>query len=88
MAHTRSAQKSIRKDRERELRNREEKSRLKTLSKRVSDAAASGDGDKLNSEIRRFSSALDKAGKSGLVHRNKIARHKARCARMAASGTS
>ena len=88
MAHTRAAQKSIRKTRERESRNRRSLSRIKTLSKRVDEAAASGDGDTLKSEIRRFSSALDKAGKSGLVHRNKIARHKTRCARLSASPAS
>ena len=29
--------------------------------------------------------ALDKAGKTGLVHANKIARHKARCAALIAA---
>ena len=34
---------------------------------------------------RQYVSALDKAGKTGLVHANKVARQKARCARLAAA---
>jgi ribosomal protein S20 len=34
---------------------------------------------------RDFISTLDKAGKNSLVHPNKIARHKARCAKLLAA---
>ena len=80
MAHTKSALKYIRKTQARELRNREIKSRLKTLAKKVQVAAGSEDKDALALASKNYISALDKAGKSGLVHPNKIARHKARCA--------
>ena len=85
MANTKSALKYIRKTEARTLQNRQVKSRLKTLAKNVSSAAASGDKEVLTLASRLYISALDKAGKSGLVHANKIARHKARCAALASS---
>jgi len=85
MANTKSALKYIRKTQARELRNRQVKSRLKTLAKKVDAAAVAGDKDALVLASKDYISALDKAGKTGLVHANKIARHKARCAQLAAS---
>ena len=83
MANTKSALKYIRKSKLRTLRNRQVKSRLKTLYKKVQVAFASEDKDALASASRDYISALDKAGKTGLVHPNKIARHKSRCALLA-----
>ncbi len=82
MANSKAAQKYIRKTETRTLQNRQVKSRLKTLSKKVSTAAEAGDKDALVEATRQYTSALDKAGKTGLVHANKIARHKARCAEL------
>ena len=80
MANTKSARKSIRKSKLRTLCNRRVKSRLKTLYKKVQAAFTSEDKDALVSASRDYISALDKAGKTGLIHANKIARHKSRCA--------
>ena len=80
-----SAQKYIRKTETRTLQNRQVKSRLKTLSKKVATAAESGDKAALAEASKDYISALDKAGKTGLVHANKIARHKARCANLASA---
>ena len=85
MANTKSAQKYIRKTRLRTLRNRQVKSRLKTLYKKVQVASASENKDELASASREYISALDKAGKTGLIHPNKIARHKSRCALLIAA---
>ena len=85
MANSKSALKYIRKTETRTLQNRQVKSRLKTLSKKVDSAASEGDKDALASASRQYISALDKAGKAGLVHANKIARHKARCANLASA---
>lgn len=85
MANTKSALKYIRKTETRTLRNRQVKSRLKTLSKKVEAAVEVNDKDALVLAVRIYISALDKAGKIGLVHRNKIARHKARCAALIAA---
>ena len=85
MANTKSALKSIRKNESRTLRNRQVKSRLKTFAKKVEAAAAAGDNESLATVSRQYISALDKAGKTGLVHANKIARQKARCAALVAA---
>jgi len=86
MANTTSALKYIRKTEKRTLQNRTVKSRLKTLAKKVDAAAAAGEKEALAAASRNYISALDKAGKAGLVHDNKIARHKARCAKLLAAG--
>jgi small subunit ribosomal protein S20 len=85
MANTKSALKYIRKTETRALRNRQVKTRLKTFAKKVAAASAAGDKDALAVACRNFISTLDKAGKNGLVHPNKIARHKARCAQLLAA---
>lgn len=85
MANTKSALKYIRKTETRTLRNRQVKSRLKTFAKKVEAARASEDKDALVIASRNFISALDKAAKSGLVHPNKVARHKTRCAQLQAA---
>lgn len=85
MANTKSALKYIRKTEGRTLRNRQVKTRLKTFAKKVDAAAAAGDKDALALVSRQYISALDKAGKTGLVHANKIARIKSRCAALAAA---
>ena len=82
MANTKSALKYIRKTETRTQQNRQVKSRLKTLSKKVDAAAEAGDKEVLASSTKEYISALDKAGKTGLVHANKIARHKSRCAKL------
>ena len=79
MANTKAALKYSRRTQARELQNRQIKSRLRTLRKKVDDIAASGDASALDGAVRGYTSALDKAGKRNLVHRNKIAREKAHC---------
>ena len=85
MANTKSALKYIRKTEVRTLRNRQIKSRLKTLAKKVDAASQASDKEALALAARQFISSLDKAGKNNLVHPNKIARHKARCAQLLAA---
>ena len=85
MANTKSALKYIRKTETRTLRNRQVKTRLKTLSKKVQTAVEAKDKDGIVLATQNYISALDKAGKIGLVHHNKIARHKARCAALVAA---
>jgi len=85
MANTKSAIKYIRKTETRALRNRQIKTRLKTFAKKVTAAAAADDQGALATTVCDYISTLDKAGKNGLVHPNKIARHKARCAQLLAA---
>ena len=85
MANKKSALKYIRKTKLRTFRNRQVRSKLNTLYKKVQTAFESENKDDLLLAARSYISALDKAGKTGLVHRNKIARHKARCASLMAA---
>ena len=81
MANTKSAEKNARKNSARYERNRAVKTKLKTLEKKFQSSLESKDGEETRESARIFISALDKAAKSALVHRNKVARKKASLAK-------
>jgi small subunit ribosomal protein S20 len=81
MANTKSAEKNARKNSSRYERNRAVKTKLKTLEKKFQSSLESKDGEETRESARIFISALDKAAKSALVHRNKVARKKASSAK-------
>lgn len=85
MANTKSAQKNNRKTIARTLRNRSRKTRLKTLAKKVQTLAESGDKEALKVAATDYVSAMDRAAKSNLVHRNKASRTKASMAKLLAA---
>jgi small subunit ribosomal protein S20 len=72
MANTRSAAKRARQTTKRSLRNHSVVTRLRTIQKQVRSAAPSAD------QIRAVISAIDKAAKRGIIHRNAATRRKAR----------
>jgi small subunit ribosomal protein S20 len=73
MANTKSAAKRARQTTKRSLRNHRVVARLRTIQKQVrSSAAPSAD------QIRAVISAIDKAAKRGIIHRNAATRRKAR----------
>jgi small subunit ribosomal protein S20 len=73
MANTKSAAKRSRQSLKRANQNRGVRTRLRTLQKRV------GGPTKADAEqIRSLISALDKAAKRGIIHRNAADRRKAR----------
>ena len=73
MANTKSASKRARQSAARSRSNRSARTRLRTLQKR---ARANEKSDP--KEIQALISALDKAAKSGIIHRNAANRRKAR----------
>ena len=77
MANTKSAAKRARQTPRRTLRNRRVISHLRTLQKRHAT-----DGGKAE-DTRALVSALDKAAKRGIIHRNVANRRKARLNRAA-----
>lgn len=83
MANTKSAIKAARQNARRNLRNRTVKSRLKTLSKNLTAAQAAGKKDEARDLATSYLSALDKAAKANVVHRNVVARHKSRWSKVA-----
>ncbi len=76
MANTLSAKKNIRKTVRQTIRNRTVKSRLKTLRRRVVQAASSGDAEAAKQAAINFVSAVDKAAKTKVIHRNAARRMK------------
>jgi small subunit ribosomal protein S20 len=75
MANTKSAAKRARQTGRRALRNRRVLSRIRTLSKHAVGANASAN------DTSALISAIDKAAKRGIIHRNAAIRRKARLVR-------
>jgi small subunit ribosomal protein S20 len=75
-----SAKKNMRKSRAAAVRNRAQRSALRTaLKKARADAAPP-------TEVLHAVSLLDRAARKGLIHKNKAARHKRQLAAKAATG--
>jgi small subunit ribosomal protein S20 len=72
MANTKSAAKRARQTNRRALRNRGVRSRLRGMHKRI----LSGSNSDAN-QVRTLISAIDKAAKRGIIHRNAANRRKA-----------
>jgi small subunit ribosomal protein S20 len=82
MANIASQKKRIlRAERER-LENRRQTSAIKTYFRRLERAVAEDDGEQVASEHRTLTSLIDKAIKTGALHRNNGARKKSRAARI------
>jgi len=80
MANTASAAKAARGSERKHLRNRAVKTGLHTLQKRLLGLISAGKKDLAAATLARMSSALDKAAKRGVIHRNNAARQKSRLA--------
>lgn len=76
MANTKSAIKAARKTQRNAARNQAVKTRLKTLAKAVKQAAEGSDAEKTRAAAIAYSSALDRAVKSNVIHRNAASHHK------------
>lgn len=80
MANTKSASKRARQNSHRSLRNRSVLTHLRNLQKRTRSA------EKLDgAQVRVLISAIDKAAKRGVIHRNAANRRKARLSRALSS---
>jgi len=73
MANTKSAAKRSRQTRRRAARNRSVKTHLRKLQKQIRSAS-----DRTADQLRAAISAIDKAAKNGVIHRNAANRRKAR----------
>ncbi len=81
MANTKSAIKAARKSARLHDRNQGVKTRIKTLRKKLDAAAKKGDTAETKTAASAYTSAMDKAVKSGVVHRNAAARAKSHAAK-------
>ena len=80
MPNTKSAERRMRNSARKNLRNRSVKSNLHTLEKGYLELLATGKKDDAAKQLRALSSALDKAAKSGVLHRATADRKKSRLA--------
>jgi small subunit ribosomal protein S20 len=64
------------------LENRRRTSQVKTWFRRLEDAVDAGDGARVEEEFRALVSRIDRAVKTGALHRNTGARRKARASRL------
>ena len=78
MANTRSAAKQARASLRRGAQNKSIKSRLHTLEKKFLAAVAAKQAEDANAAYRLLTSALDKAAKTKVIHRNNASRKKSR----------
>ena len=82
MANIASQEKRIHRAERERLENRRRTSQVKTWFRRLENAVGAGDGSRADEEFRGLVSRIDKAVKSGALHRNSGARKKARAARL------
>jgi small subunit ribosomal protein S20 len=82
MANIASQEKRIHRAERERLENRRRTSQVKTWFRRLESAVAEGDTGKGEQEYRSLLSRIDKAVKTGALHRNSGARKKARAARI------
>jgi small subunit ribosomal protein S20 len=82
MANIASQEKRIHRAERERLENRRRTSQVKTWFRRLEAAVASGDAARADEEFRALVSRIDKAVKSGAMHRNSGARKKSRAARL------
>ncbi len=82
MANIASQEKRIHRAEREHLENRRRTSQVKTWFRRLETATAGGDSARADEEFRVLVSRIDKAVKSGALHRNSGARKKARAARI------
>ena len=82
MPNTASAKKRLRQNETRRLRNRSQRSSLRTTIRRVREAVESGEKDTAQSAYRTAQKALDQAAAKRLIHPNAAARSKARLVKL------
>jgi small subunit ribosomal protein S20 len=85
MANIPSQEKRIHRAERERLENRRRTSQVKTWFRRLEAAVRDGDSERADVELRSLSSRIDRAVKSGALHRNNGARKKARAARLRSS---
>lgn len=88
MANIASQQKRILRSEREHSENRRYISAIKTYFRRLEAAVESGDAEAVEAEHRALTSRIDRAVRSGALHKNSAARRKSRAARLRASAGS
>ena len=82
MANIHSQEKRIHRAERERIENRRRTSQVKTWFRRLEDAVGRNDSPTADTEYRSLVSRIDRAVKTGALHRNNGARKKARAARI------
>ena len=82
MANINSQEKRIHRAERERIENRRRTSQVKTWFRRLEDAVGKNDSSSADNEYRSLVSRIDRAVKTGALHRNNGARKKARAARI------
>jgi small subunit ribosomal protein S20 len=85
MAHSNQARKRIRQNEVRRLHNKARMSALRSMFKKVMDAAVAGDKATVTAKLSDALSRVDKAAKTNLIHKNTAARKKSQLMRAVAA---
>lgn len=85
MANHKSALKRVRQTKVRTERNRQRKTTIKKLRKETLGSVEAGDAKAASESLSKYSSAVDKAAKKGLIHKNKADNLKRKAAKAVAS---
>lgn len=78
MANNSSALKRVRQIEKRTATNRVLKTKVKNLRKNIDEAAAGGDDKAISEALAKYSSAVDRAAKKSIFHKNKAANLKSK----------
>ena len=78
MPNSESAKKRLRQNEARRLKNRADRSTLRTAIKNVRKAIDSGEVEQCETSYKAATKKIDKAAAKGLIHANKAARTKSR----------
>ncbi|TCK60479.1 30S ribosomal protein S20 [Seleniivibrio woodruffii] len=81
MAHTISALKRIRQSEKRNLRNKSYKSKMRTMVKKFTAAATTGDAQTAEAAFKTATSTIASIGSKGVIHKNQVARRQSRLAK-------
>lgn len=81
MPNIKSAKKRVELSAAQNMKNKQEKSALKTSIKKFDAAVAEGDQQKADSAYKAAVKSIDKAVAKGILHKNTAARKKSSCAR-------
>ncbi len=85
MPNIRQQKKRVRIAARQRLENLRYRSTVKTLARRLREAVADGDEERVVAAHRELVRWLDKAASKGALHRNTVARRKSQAARLVAS---
>jgi len=88
MANLKQQKKRVRIQGRQRLENLRYRSSIKTLTKRLENAVAEGDAERVAAEHRELVRTIDRATSRGALHDNTAARKKAQAAKIVTTGSA